>query len=322
MILAVRARPVAPGGPAPAARPRAGLPRRRGGRRRAAARTGWSTTTATCSRGSPRRSARSAASASTVGGRRASTCSQTAEKGIAWLRLIARGRAGHGSHDQRRQRGHPRWPRPWRGSARTGGRVRSRRRSGAFLDGCRGAVRHRRSTPTTRTPWSATLGTAARFVGATLRNTANPTMLEAGYKHNVIPGDARRRWSTAASCPGTRRSSLATVTRAGGRRRATSRCVQHDIALETPFDGRRRRCDERRAAGRGPGARASCRTACPAAPTTRRFARLGIRGYGFAPLRLPADLDFAAMFHGVDERVPVEALQFGTRVLDRFLETC
>ena len=46
---------------------------------------------------------------------------------------------------------------------------------------------------------------------------------------------------------------------------------------------------------------------------------LGITGYGFAPLRLPAGLDFSGMFHGVDERVPLDALQFGTRVLDRFV---
>jgi acetylornithine deacetylase/succinyl-diaminopimelate desuccinylase-like protein len=44
-----------------------------------------------------------------------------------------------------------------------------------------------------------------------------------------------------------------------------------------------------------------------------------IRGYGFVPLRLTPDLDFAAMFHGVDERVPISALEFGCRVLDRFL---
>ena len=51
----------------------------------------------------------------------------------------------------------------------------------------------------------------------------------------------------------------------------------------------------------------------------KSLSRLGIRGYGFAPLRLPADLDFAGMFHGVDERVPSDALRFGTRVLDRLL---
>ena len=51
----------------------------------------------------------------------------------------------------------------------------------------------------------------------------------------------------------------------------------------------------------------------------KHFRRLGLRSYGFAPLRLPADLDFTALFHGVDERVPVDALEFGARVFDRFL---
>ena len=54
----------------------------------------------------------------------------------------------------------------------------------------------------------------------------------------------------------------------------------------------------------------------------KAFQRLGIRHLGFAPLRLPPDLDFTALFHGVDERVPVDGLLFGTRVLDRFLRMC
>jgi acetylornithine deacetylase/succinyl-diaminopimelate desuccinylase-like protein len=60
----------------------------------------------------------------------------------------------------------------------------------------------------------------------------------------------------------------------------------------------------------------------PASTDAKHFDRLGIRHFGFAPLRLPPDLDFTALFHGVDERVPVEALEFGTRVLHRLLLTC
>jgi len=52
----------------------------------------------------------------------------------------------------------------------------------------------------------------------------------------------------------------------------------------------------------------------------KAWGRLGVRCFGFAPLRLPADLDFSAMFHGIDERVPVDSLQFGTRVLDGLLD--
>ena len=54
----------------------------------------------------------------------------------------------------------------------------------------------------------------------------------------------------------------------------------------------------------------------------KSFSRLGIRCFGFTPLQLPADLDFSGMFHGIDERVPVDALRFGVRVLDRFLDLC
>jgi acetylornithine deacetylase/succinyl-diaminopimelate desuccinylase-like protein len=54
----------------------------------------------------------------------------------------------------------------------------------------------------------------------------------------------------------------------------------------------------------------------------KSFSRLGIRCFGFAPLRLPADTDFFGMFHSVDERVPVDALRFGVRVLDGFLDRC
>jgi acetylornithine deacetylase/succinyl-diaminopimelate desuccinylase-like protein len=57
----------------------------------------------------------------------------------------------------------------------------------------------------------------------------------------------------------------------------------------------------------------------PGGTDAKAFARLGIRCFGFAPLKLPPDLDFAALFHGVDERVPVDALKFGTQVLEHFL---
>jgi acetylornithine deacetylase/succinyl-diaminopimelate desuccinylase-like protein len=62
---------------------------------------------------------------------------------------------------------------------------------------------------------------------------------------------------------------------------------------------------------------------CLSAGTDNKaLSTLGITGYGFVPLRLPAELDFAPMFHGIDERVPVESLEFGTRVLQRLLATC
>lgn len=53
----------------------------------------------------------------------------------------------------------------------------------------------------------------------------------------------------------------------------------------------------------------------------KSFHRIGITSFGFAPLLLGPELDYFGMFHGVDERVPLDGLAFGTRVLDRFLDT-
>jgi acetylornithine deacetylase/succinyl-diaminopimelate desuccinylase-like protein len=52
----------------------------------------------------------------------------------------------------------------------------------------------------------------------------------------------------------------------------------------------------------------------------KALSEIGIVGYGFSPLRLPPDLDFMSLFHGVDERVPISGLHFGVKVLKEFLE--
>ena len=94
-----------------------------------------------------------------------------------------------------------------------------------------------------------------------------------------------------------------------------------DIAFETSFEGPLLDAMRTARAGGGPGARIV--PYCLFGGTdAKSFSRLGIRCFGFSPLRLPPSLDFTAMFHGVDERVPVDALRFGVRVLDRFLDEC
>jgi acetylornithine deacetylase/succinyl-diaminopimelate desuccinylase-like protein len=94
-----------------------------------------------------------------------------------------------------------------------------------------------------------------------------------------------------------------------------------DTGLEVPFEGALVDAMVAAVVAEDPGA-----TVLPymlsGGTDNKSLSRLGITGYGFAPLRLPADLDFAGMFHGVDERVPADALVFGTRVLDRLLATC
>ena len=253
---------------------------------------------------------------STVGGRRVYLL-QTAEKGIAWLRLLARGRAGHGSqmHDDNAvvhlaeavtRIGAHRWP------------VEITPTVGEFLDGVADLLGVE-FDPDDPEVLLARLGSVARFVGATLRDTANPTILRAGYKHNVVPGSAEA-YVDARFLPGHEERVLETIRELAGP--AVEVSVHHrDVSLETPFEGDL--VDAMVAALRSEDADATVLPYCLSGGTDNKaFSTLGIRGYGFAPLRLPADLDFAGMFHGVDERVPVESLRFGTRVLDRFLRTC
>jgi acetylornithine deacetylase/succinyl-diaminopimelate desuccinylase-like protein len=239
---------------------------------------------------------------------------ETAEKGIDWLRLHARGRPGHGSfvHDD---------------NAVT-----------ALAEAVAAVGRHRFPmvvTPTVRSFLEqvsdaigieldpdepelaiAKLGPIANLIGATVRNTANPTRLEAGYKDNVIPGKA----SATIDCrtlPGQAEIFLEQLRAVIGPDIEIEHISQQD-AVETGFDGALVEAMGAALRAEDPGAR-TVPYMLSGGTDAKAFSRLGIRCFGFAPLKLPADLNFSALFHGVDERVPVEGLQFGVRVLDRLL---
>ncbi len=165
----------------------------------------------------------------------------------------------------------------------------------------------------------AKLGPLARMIGATLRNTANPTMLDGGYKANVIPQSATAHVD-GRFLPGYEEEFFTTIDELLGPN-VSREFVYHDIAIETGFDGALVRAMADALLAEDPGALAVPYT-LSGGTDLKAFSRLGMRGFGFAPLRLPADLDFSGMFHGVDERVPVDSLRFGVRVLDRFLDGC
>jgi len=242
---------------------------------------------------------------------------QTAEKGMAWLRLIADGTAGHGSmlNDDNAvtelteavaRLGRHRFP------------IRVTRTVRAFLGELSEALGIALDPDDIETT-VAKLAPIARLLGATLRNTANPTMLAAGYKVNVIPGRAEA-YVDGRFLPGHEEEFFAELDELLGPR-IRREFVNHDIAVETDFSGDLVDAMAAALVAEDPGARAIPYTVS-AGTDAKSFSRLGIRCFGFSPLRLPPDLDFAGMFHGVDERVPVDALTFGTRVLDRFLATC
>jgi acetylornithine deacetylase/succinyl-diaminopimelate desuccinylase-like protein len=252
----------------------------------------------------------------TIAGRRVYPI-QTAEKGMAWMRLTARGTAGHGSMlrpdnavtelaETVARIGRHEWP------------VRLTPSVRAFLTEA-AAVLGIDFTPDAADEILAKLGPITRMVGATLTNTVNPTVLSAGYKVNVVPQTASADLD-GRFLPGHEDEFFAEVDGllgAGVRREF----IHHDIALETTFDGDL--CAAMTAALLAEDGDARIAAYCLSGGTdAKSFSRLGIRCFGFTPLRLPAELDFSGMFHGVDERVPVEALRFGVRVLDRFLDNC
>ncbi len=165
----------------------------------------------------------------------------------------------------------------------------------------------------------AKLGPIARVVGATLRDTANPTMLKAGYKANVIPATAE----SVVDCrilPGRQAAFEREVDELIGPD-VTREWITELPSYETTFDGDLVDAMNAAIVSVDPDARI-VPYMLSGGTDAKAFARLGIRCFGFAPLQLPPDLDFTALFHGVDERVPVDALKFGTQVLEHFLMHC
>jgi acetylornithine deacetylase/succinyl-diaminopimelate desuccinylase-like protein len=253
----------------------------------------------------------------TVGGDLRLYLIQTAEKGIGWLKLRAEGRPGHGSmvhHDNAvtelaravTRIGEHEFP------------IHVTPTVAEFLTKI-ADVTGLPIDPDNPEPALAHLGGMARMIGASLRNTANPTMLQAGYKANVIPSSAE----ATIDCrflPGYEQELFDTIDSLIGEH-VSREMITHDIAVETSFD-----TDIVDAMAQALKAEDPAGVPVPylmsGGTDAKSFSTLGIRNYGFSPLLLPPDLDFSALFHGIDERVPVDALQFGVRVLDRFLRSC
>jgi acetylornithine deacetylase/succinyl-diaminopimelate desuccinylase-like protein len=241
---------------------------------------------------------------------------ETAEKGLGWMRLTAKGRAGHGSF----LHGDNAVTILAQAVARLGAHTFPLVISDSVAEFLQAAGEE---TGLDFDPTSpdldgtlAKLGTIANILGATLRDTANPTMLSAGYKANVIPQTAE----AVVDCrilPGRQAEFEATVDELIGPDVQREWITKLD-SYETTFDGHLVDAMNDAILAHDPGAR-TVPYMLSGGTDAKAFAKLGIRCFGFAPLQLPADLDFSALFHGVDERVPVDALLFGTRVLEHFL---
>ncbi|MDN7122187.1 M20/M25/M40 family metallo-hydrolase [Nocardioides sp. ChNu-153] len=249
----------------------------------------------------------------TVRGRRVYLV-EAAEKGMAWMKLTARGRAGHGSMVNTENAvtdlagavariGAHQWP------------VRLTPTMEVLLATI-GELAGVPATPENAPALVEEFGGAARMLGNVIRNSTNPTMLSAGYKVNVVPTEATAHVD-GRFLPGFEDEFFATLAELTGEDVEID-FVSHQQPWETPYDGDLVDAMSRSLLAEDPDALVAPYL-MSGGTDAKHFRQLGMRSYGFAPLRLPADLDFTALFHGVDERVPVDALEFGARVLDRFL---
>lgn len=240
---------------------------------------------------------------------------EAAQKGINWMKLSAKGTAGHGSFvnpdnavtkvaDAVSRIGNYEWPQL---ETKTSGLLF---RKIAQLTGDKYDQKNVK-------PLLKHLGGAVKMLGATISNTANPTMLEAGYKVNVIPQSASAVVD-GRFLPGYEDQLQQTIKRLAGDDIEVE-MITRDIALEVEFAG--------------PLVDAMCKAITgedkegipvpylmSGGTDNKALSDLGIIGYGFSPLRLPENLDFFSLFHGVDERVPIDGLKFGVRVLYEFLD--
>ena len=240
---------------------------------------------------------------------------EAAQKGIQWMKLTAKGTAGHGSFinqdnavtkvaDAVARIGKYEWPQL------------ETKTSNIFFRKIAELTGDKYDSKNVK-PLLHHLGDAVKMLGATISNTANPTMLEAGYKVNVIPQSASAMVD-GRFLPGHENQLQETVRKLAGDD-IEIEILTRDIALEVEFAGPlvKAMCD---AISGEDSAGIPVPYLMSGGTDNKALHDLGIVGYGFSPLKLPKDLDFFALFHGVDERVPIEGLKFGVRVLYEFLE--
>ena len=246
----------------------------------------------------------------------------SAERGIAWLKLTARGRAGHGSKPNDAnavtrlagamvRMGNHRWP----------VRLTATVRAAVEAIAAAGGVQLTDRALAGQLPAEellALLGPAGALVAGTVRNSANPTMLQAGYKINVIPGEAVG-YVDGRVLPGYSDEFRATVDQLIGTE-VSWEYAHHEIPLEAPLDVPLMGSMARALLDEDPGS--TIVPYCMSGGTDAKwFSRLGMSCYGFTPLVLPEGYDYYAMFHGTDERIPLSALEASVRIMDRLLGT-
>ena len=240
---------------------------------------------------------------------------ETAQKGIAWMKLTAKGTAGHGSMINSDN------------AISKISRAINSLTNYKFPITLRDAVLHllqetalatnQQFNPKDPEKIILQLGTLAKLVSATTKNTVNPTMLNAGYKVNVIPGEASA-YVDGRFLPGNQESFLNEIKTIVGEE-IDVEAETFDVALEAPFENDLVKKMITSLEKEDPLARV-VPYMLSGGTDAKAMSKFGIKAYGFTPLMLPNDLDFTSLFHGHDERIPIDSLKFGARTMYRFLK--
>ena len=239
---------------------------------------------------------------------------ETAQKGIAWMKLTAKGTAGHGSMINSDN------------AISKISRAINSLTNYKFPITLRDAVLHllqetahatnQQFDPKDPEKIILQLGTLAKLVSATTKNTVNPTMLNAGYKVNVIPGEASA-YVDGRFLPGNQESFLNEIKTIVGEE-IDVEAETFDVALEAPFENDLVSKMITSLEKEDPLAKV-VPYMLSGGTDAKAMSKFGIKAYGFTPLMLPNDLDFTSLFHGHDERIPIDSLKFGARTMYRFL---
>jgi acetylornithine deacetylase/succinyl-diaminopimelate desuccinylase-like protein len=261
----------------------------------------------------------------------------SAERGTAWLKLTARGHAGHGAKPNPANAvtrlgaavtrvGEHRWPVRLIPTVRAAVQAIAAAAGQPLADGSPGSLSPLDSLGSIAPGDSlgtlaaeellGRLGPGAALVAGAIRNSANPTMLRAGYKVNVIPDEAVG-YVDGRVLPGYEQEFADTMDDLTGPD-VSWEYAHREIPLEAPLDAPVMAAMVRALLAEDPDA--TVVPYCMSGGTdAKQFSTLGMTCYGYTPLVLPEGYDYYAMFHGTDERIPLSAIESGVRIMDRFL---
>ncbi len=219
---------------------------------------------------------------------------QIAEKGFVTVRMTVAAAPGHGSI-----------PRP----------TTAITRMAELITRIAHAQMRVQVTPPLRRTFAAlglTRDTATALFRPMLSNTVTPTIVSAGYKDNVIPGEASVILD-GRTLPGEDVASFLAELRSIVGQEPTLEVLKSAPASESSIDTPLYRLIAARIEAADPGA-AAVPWMLPGATDSKFYTRLGAACYGFSPVKLGPMTPFGSLYHGNDERLPIDGFYWGLKL--------